>query len=165
MAQHTARVRWDRAGARFTDNRYSRAHEWAFDGGLTLPASASPDVVPPPLSDPRGLDPEEALVAALSSCHMLWFLSIAAKRGFVVDSYVDGAVGHLERDDEGRVAMTRVILRPEILFSGPVAPAARAVEQMHEEAHRACFIANSVRAAVTVEPPADAGQPAPDLVG
>ena len=113
MAEHTATVAWDRFDAAFTDNRYSRAHRWMFDGGATIPASSSPHVVPVPMSDPMGVDPEEAFVASLSSCHMLWFLSIAASRGFVVDHYEDNAVGTMARDEAGRLAMTRVVLRPD----------------------------------------------------
>src|SRR5688572_26763269 len=108
MSEYTATVIWQRGDARFVDNRYSRAHEWRFDGGAIVPGSSSPHSVPVPLSDPRGVDPEEAFVASLSSCHMLWFLSIAAKRGFVVESYEDNAVGHLEKNESGRLAMTRV---------------------------------------------------------
>jgi organic hydroperoxide reductase OsmC/OhrA len=152
LAQYTARVSWQRAGARFSDSRYSRAHEWAFDGGLTLKASASPQVVPPPLSDPQGVDPEEALVASLSSCHMLWFLHIAAKRGFVVESYSDDAVGQMGKNEEGRVAMTRVTLRPSVAFAGESIPDAATLAQMHEAAHHECYIANTVRTVVTVEP-------------
>ena len=118
---------------------------------MRVPASASPHIVPVPLSDPAGVDPEEAFVAALSSCHMLWFLSIAAERGFVVDSYTDEAEGVLEPDSEGRLAMTRVTLRPRIEFSGP-APIGKEVEAIHQEAHRKCFIANSVKTTLTVEP-------------
>src|ERR671921_2156586 len=105
MAEYTATVTWKRDEARFSDNRYSRAHEWAFDGGTRVPASSSPHSVPIPLSDPKGVDPEEAFVAALSSCHMLWFLSIAARRGFVVETYRDEAAGLLEKDVSGRLAM------------------------------------------------------------
>jgi organic hydroperoxide reductase OsmC/OhrA len=155
MSRHTATVSWERAGARFTDNRYSRAHRWRFDGGVDVPASASPHVVREPLSDPAGIDPEEAFVAALSSCHMLWFLSIAAGRGFVVDSYRDEAEGTMGKNAEGRTAMTRVVLRPSIVFSGP-APDAAALAEIHERAHHECFIANSVTTVVTVESPRDA---------
>ena len=151
MAEHTASVIWAREGALFTDNRYSRAHRWTFDGGADVPASSSPAVVPVPLSDPRGVDPEEAFVASLSSCHMLWFLSIAAKRGFVVESYRDDAVGHVEKDAEGRMAMTRVTLRPVIQFSGNKSPAPHELAEMHDKAHHACFIANSVRTAIAIE--------------
>jgi organic hydroperoxide reductase OsmC/OhrA len=152
MAPYTATIRWERAGnAPFTDNRYPRAHRWVFDGGLSVPASASPHVVPAPLSDPAAVDPEEAFVASLSSCHMLWFLFFAAKRGFVVDSYEDEAVGHLEKTEGGRQAMTRVILRPRVRFSGARIPDAAVLDELHEKAHDACFIANSVRSAVSVE--------------
>lgn len=152
MGEYNASIIWERAGARFTDNRYSRAHRWTFDGGASVKASASPYVVPVPLSDPAGVNPEEAFVAALSSCHMLWFLSIAAQRGFTVDSYRDDAVGHMERNPEGRLAMTRVVLRPMIRFSGPKTPDPEQIETMHDEAHHECFIANSVRTVVSVEP-------------
>jgi len=161
MSDHTATIAWERDGQRFTDNRYSRAHRWSFDGGATVPASASPHVVRVPLSDPAGVDPEEAFVASLSSCHMLWFLSIAAQRGFVIDSYRDTTVGTIGKDAEGRNAMTRVVLRPAIVFSGPL-PDETALAEMHARAHHECFIANSVKTVVTVESPRDtAAQPAP----
>ena len=153
MATHTATVIWERAeGAKFTDNRYSRAHRFEFDGGAIVPASSSPSVVPVPLSDPAGVDPEEAFVASLSSCHMLYFLFFAAKGGFVVDSYRDAAVGHLEKNAEGSQWMARVVLRPDVQFSG-AAPDAAALAEMHDKAHHACLIANSVKTAVTVEQP------------
>jgi organic hydroperoxide reductase OsmC/OhrA len=151
MSEYTATVSWQRRDARFVDNRYSRAHEWKFDGGTVVPASSSPHSVPVPLSDPRGVDPEEAFVASLSSCHMLWFLSIAAKQGFAVDSYEDNAVGYLEKNDAGRMAMTRVILRPAVRFSGEPVPTAEQLKDVHDRAHHACYIANSVRTVVTVE--------------
>src|SRR6188474_3388298 len=116
MAEHTATVAWSRFDAAFTDNRYSRAHRWMFDGGATIPASSSPHVVPVPMSDPMGVDPEEAFVASLSSCHMLWFLSIAAKRGYVVESYVDEAQGVMAKNGDGKLAMTAVVLRPQVSF-------------------------------------------------
>jgi organic hydroperoxide reductase OsmC/OhrA len=151
MAQHTATVVWERAGdATFTDNRYSRAHRWRFDGGADVPASSSPAVVPAPLSDPAGVDPEEAFVASLSSCHMLWFLFFAAKGGLVIDSYRDEAVGHMEKTPEGHQWMSSVVLRPRIAFSGSQPDAAR-LAAMHDRAHHACFIANSVKTVVTVE--------------
>jgi organic hydroperoxide reductase OsmC/OhrA len=152
MAEHTATVSWSRFDAAFTDNRYSRAHRWMFDGGATIPASSSPHVVPVPMSDPVGVDPEEAFVASLSSCHMLWFLSIAAQRGFVVDHYEDQAVGTMARDDAGRLAMTRVVLRPDVAFSGAPVPTADDVRAMHEQAHHECYISNSVRTDVVVLP-------------
>ena len=116
MGKHQARITWKRGDATFVDSRYSRAHVWEFDGGATVKASSSPFVVPPPLSDPTHVDPEEALVAAVSSCHMLWFLSLAAGKGFVVDSYEDEAVGQLGRNPRGQVAMTRIALHPRIAF-------------------------------------------------
>ncbi len=152
MSEYAATVSWQRGDARFVDNRYSRAHEWKFDGGTVVPASSSPHSVPVPLSDPRGVDPEEAFVAALSSCHMLWFLSIAAKRGFVVDSYEDNAVGYLEKNDAGRMAMTRVILRPAVRFSGEPCRPRIELKEVHDRAHHECYLANSVRTVVTVDP-------------
>ena len=152
MAEHTATVAWDRFDAAFTDNRYSRAHRWMFDGGATIPASSSPHVVPVPMSDPLGVDPEEAFVASLSSCHMLWFLSIAARRGFVIDSYEDHVVGTMASDETGRLAMTRVVFRPEIAFGGSRLPADAEIRTMHDEAHHECFLANSVRTEIVIEP-------------
>jgi len=150
MATHTASVIWERPqDARFTDNRYSRAHRWEFDGGAVVPASSAPSVVPVPQSDPAGVDPEEAYVASLSSCHMLWFLFYAAKGGFVVDSYRDAVVGHMEKNEEGGQWMSRVELHPQIAFTG-TAPDAGTLAAMHEQAHHACFIANSVKTVVTV---------------
>lgn len=156
MAEYKASVTWERAGAAFTDNRYSRAHRWEFDGGLSVPASASPHVVPVPLADPAGVDPEEAFVAALSSCHMLTFLYVAAKRGFTIDSYRDDAVGTMEKNAEGQLAITKVRLRPQIQFSGSKTPDSREIDEMHDESHHQCFIANSVRTQVTVELPKNA---------
>jgi organic hydroperoxide reductase OsmC/OhrA len=153
MATHTATVSWERGGAAFTDNRYSRAHHWVFDGGATVLASSSPHVVPIPLSDPTGVDPEEAFVASLSSCHMLYFLFFAAKGRFVVDSYRDEAVGTMGKNAEGRTAMLSVTLRPKIVFSGNQ-PDAQQMAAMHDQAHHECFIANSVKTAVTVDNPA-----------
>ena len=152
MAEHTAVIAWSRFDAAFTDNRYSRAHRWTFDGGATVPASSSPHVVPVPMSDPMGVDPEEAFVASLSSCHMLWYLSIAAGRGFTVDHYEDHATGTMAKDDAGRLAMVRVVLRPEVAFSGETRPTPDDLDAMHHEAHDSCFIANSVKTTVVVEP-------------
>jgi organic hydroperoxide reductase OsmC/OhrA len=151
MGVHEATVIWQRAdGAAFIDNRYSRRHRWEFDGGAVVSASSSPVVVPVPLSDPAGVDPEEAFVASLSSCHMLWFLFFAAKGGFVVESYRDAAAGHMEKAADGNQWMARVTLRPEVQFSG-AAPDAATIAAMHGKAHHACFIANSVKTTVTVD--------------
>lgn len=148
---HSATIEWSRGEARFTDNRYSRAHQWRFDGGAVVPASSSPQVVRIPLSDPSGVDPEEAFVASLSSCHMLWFLSIAAERGWVVDRYLDEAKGEMTKNERGQLVMSRVTLRPWVQFSGD-APTAEEEDAAHHEAHESCFIANSVRTEVLVEP-------------
>ena len=152
MAKYTSVVEWSRDGAAFTDNRYSRGHRWLFDGGIEVPASSSPHSVPLPLSVAAAVDPEEAFVASLSSCHMLWFLSIAAKRGLVVDSYRDEAVGVLGKDASGKLAMTRVTLRPDVRFSGDPRPTADEVAALHHEAHEVCFIASSVKTDVRCEP-------------
>ncbi|MBB6098433.1 organic hydroperoxide reductase OsmC/OhrA [Deinobacterium chartae] len=148
MSHHTATVRWEREQARFVDRRYSRAHRWSFDGGLELPASSSPHVVPLPYSDPAGVDPEEAYVAALSSCHMLGFLFAAARRGFCVERYQDEAVGVMEPNEAGKAVISRVTLRPQVLFSGTLRPDEAAVAELHREAHDECFLANSVRTVV-----------------
>jgi organic hydroperoxide reductase OsmC/OhrA len=152
MADYFATVEWSRGAAAFTDKRYPRAHTWHFDGGAVVPGSSSPHSVPLPWSDPAAVDPEEAFVASVSSCHMLWFLSIAAQRGFRVDHYRDEAVGTMARNAEGRLAITRVTLRPAVAFSGSPQPAAADIAAMHHEAHDACFIANSVRSEVVCEP-------------
>jgi organic hydroperoxide reductase OsmC/OhrA len=151
MSSYTATVRWSRDGADdFAKGQYSRAHQWAFDGGAIVPASASPHVVGTRWSDEAGIDPEEAFIASLSSCHMLFFLDFARRDGWVIDSYVDEAEGVLEKREDGKMAMTRVVLHPQIEWSGN-APDASAVEALHHRAHEACFIANSVTTAVTVE--------------
>ena len=149
MGEYQATVNWERGGATFTDQKYSRAHSWVFDGGLTVPAAASPHLVTRPFTSEAAVDPEEAFVASLSSCHMLWFLSIAAGEGFVVDSYRDHAVGVLAKNPEGRLAMTEVTLAPVVVFAGRTPPA-EILEGLHARAHEACFIANSVRTTVTV---------------
>lgn len=151
MSEYVATVEWQRNGAKFTDNRYSRAHSWRFDGGVTVPASSSPHAVPAPLSDPNGVDPEEAFVAAVSSCHMLWVLSLAAKEGFVVDRYSDNAVGFMEKNAQGKLAITRIVLRPKISFSGELKPSSGDVDALHHEAHDRCFIANSVRTEISID--------------
>lgn len=136
----------------FTDNRYSRGHLWRFDGGVEVPASSSPHVVPVPLSVEAAVDPEEALVASLSSCHMLWFLSIAAKRKLVVESYRDEAVGVMTKDADGKLWMSRVTLRPQVRFAGDPQPSAEQVAAMHHDAHEECYIARSVRSEIVCEP-------------
>ena len=152
MATITAVITWQRGSALFTDNRYSRRHTWEFDGGVTVPASSSPHVVPVPMSDASAVDPEEALVAALSSCHMLSFLYVAAKRGLIVDDYRDDAVGKMGKNSEGRIAVTSVTLRPVIKWMGQTQPDNTVVEELHHAAHEQCFIANSVKTDVRIEP-------------
>jgi organic hydroperoxide reductase OsmC/OhrA len=152
MSQHTATVYWQRNGAAFTDNRYSRGHVWQFDGGIEVPASSSPHSVRVPLSVEAAVDPEEAFVAALSSCHMLWFLSLAAKRGFVVETYRDEAVGVLSANADGKQAVTEVTLRPAAEFVGANRPSAEEIDQLHHEAHERCMIANSVTSKIRCEP-------------
>ena len=152
MAVYTAEVVWSRDDQAFLDNRYSRRHRLRFDGGIEVPGSSSPHVVPLPYSALDAVDPEEAFVAALSSCHMLWFLSMAVQQGFVVDHYHDAAEGVMAKNAEGRLMMTRVTLRPLVQFSGPQLPTEAELQQMHHAAHEACFIANSVRTEVRCEP-------------
>lgn len=152
MHTYEATVTWNRGDQRFTDNRYSRGHTWSFDGGAEVPASSSPLVVPLPMSVAANVDPEEAFVASVSSCHMLFFLSIAARRGFCVDGYVDRAFGVMEKNSDGKMAMTRVTLRPDVSFSGDRRPSDDDIARIHHESHEQCFIANTIRSEVVVEP-------------
>lgn len=152
MSPYVATIRWSRKPEEpFLDGRYSRAHRWRFDGGAEIPASSSPSVVRVPFSDPAGVDPEEALVAALSSCHMLFVLDFAKQAKFVVDSYEDEAEGLMEKGADGRVRMTIVTLRPLIRFADGRAPSAQELAAIHHKAHEACYIANSVTTEVRVE--------------
>lgn len=149
--QCVATISWQRDGAAFTDNRYSRAHEWRFDGGAVVKASSSPHVVRVPMSDASAVDPEEAFVASLSSCHMLWFLSLSASQGWVVDGYRDEAVGTMAKNGAGKLAMTVVILRPQVTFAGN-SPSEEQLRELHHRAHEECFIASSVKTEVRCEP-------------
>jgi organic hydroperoxide reductase OsmC/OhrA len=151
MSEYQAQIRWARQpDERFVDSHYSRAHSWQFDGGVIVPASSAVTSVPLPYSKPENVDPEEAFVAAISSCHMLVFLYLAAKQKFVVDAYDDLAIGQMTRNSKGRLAITRVQLAPSITFSGAVAPTAADVEQLHHAAHEECYIANSVLTEIVV---------------
>ena len=152
MSRYTMTVTWEQENARFVDGRYSRAHLWEFDGGAVVRASSSPDVVRVPYADPSAVDPEEAFVAALASCHMLWFLSIAAKRGFCIRAYRDQAEGTLAAGRDGRLRMTTVTLHPHVTFTSAKLPTADVVRQMHEESHHECFIASSVTTELTTVP-------------
>jgi organic hydroperoxide reductase OsmC/OhrA len=152
--EYKSRVTWKRgADELFTDNKYSRGHQWSFDGGVTVPGSSSPHSVRLPYSRADAVDPEEALVAALSSCHMLTFLYIAAKAGYVVDSYDDDAVGVMTKNDRGKLFVSKVALRPRIAFSGAKQPNATELDALHHHAHEECFIANSVLTEVVIETP------------
>ncbi|MDX1482772.1 MAG: OsmC family protein [Woeseiaceae bacterium] len=141
-------MRWTLGDGDFTAGRYSRGHTWSFDGGVEVPASASPQVVPLPDSVAEAVDPEEAFVAALSSCHMLFFLSLAAEKGVVVESYRDEAEGRMRKGDDGRIRITDVTLRPEARYRSGTAPDPALIEALHHEAHERCFIANSVTAGI-----------------
>lgn len=152
MSTYSATIAWQRDAHAFVDHRYSRRHSWQFDGGVCVPASSSPQIVPLPMSDAAAVDPEEAFVAALSSCHMLWFLDIAARAGWVVDTYRDEASGVLARDAQGLLAMTRVTLRPVVRFVGEPVPSTEAHVALHHQAHASCFLANSVKTEVLCEP-------------
>jgi organic hydroperoxide reductase OsmC/OhrA len=146
MSEHKVTLKWERGGAEFSYQKYPRDHTWSFDGGHTMTASAAPAY----LGNPANVDPEEAFVASLASCHMLTFLSIACKQKFVLDSYEDEAVGHMEKNADGKLAITQVELRPKITWSGNRRPSAEELDKMHHAAHENCFIANSVKTNVTV---------------
>jgi organic hydroperoxide reductase OsmC/OhrA len=151
MSTYTSTLTWRRGDQAFVDGKYSRAHEIAFDGGVTIPASSSPHVVKLPLSREDAIDPEEMLVASLSSCHALFFLDFARRAGFVIDSYIDAAEGVMEKSADGRVAMTKVTLKPRIEWSGDKRPTPDDIAELHHKSHDACFIANSFRGEVVVE--------------
>jgi organic hydroperoxide reductase OsmC/OhrA len=134
----------------FVDNKYSRLHSWRFDGGIELAASSSPHVVPLPMSNESAVDPEEAFIASLSSCHMLWFLSIAAEKKYIVESYEDNVEGILGKDEDGKLAMTKVTLKPKVVFKNTTTPSREQVDELHHLAHEKCFIANSVKTKITI---------------
>jgi organic hydroperoxide reductase OsmC/OhrA len=146
MSEHKVTLRWERGGAEFSYQKYPRDHTWSFDGGHTMTATAAPAY----LGNPANVDPEEAFVASLSSCHMLTFLAIACKQKFVLESYEDEAIGHMEKNAEGKMAITRVELRPRLTWTGERIPSAAELDKMHHAAHENCFIANSVRTEVSV---------------
>jgi organic hydroperoxide reductase OsmC/OhrA len=149
--KYDARISWSRDGATFSGGRYSRGHEWSFDGGVKLTASASPSHVPAPYSIVEAVDPEEALVAAASSCHMLMFLWLAAKRGVVVDSYVDEAFGVMTTGHDGKLSFSRITLRPQVRFSPNAGPGLDEIAALHHAAHDNCYVANSLKCDVVVE--------------
>lgn len=146
MSEHKAHIRWKRDSSDFSYKTYNREHVWAFDGGIEVRASANPKY----LGKEDCVDPEEAFVAALSSCHMLTFLAVASMKGFVIDSYDDEAVGHMDKNENGRTAITRVDLNPKAAFTGDKQPSRQDLDEMHEKAHKECFIANSVTTEIKV---------------
>lgn len=149
---HTATVAWEGGGSVFVDQRYHRGHQWRFDGGAVVAASSSPHVVPAPYSDAAAVDPEEAYVAALASCHMLWFLDMASRAGWRVLGYTDSAVGTMAPDARGRLVVARVVLRPVAVFPAYHAPSVSQLQVLHERAHQECFLANSVQTQIDCEP-------------
>jgi organic hydroperoxide reductase OsmC/OhrA len=150
MSQHRATISWKCTSKEFINGKYSREHTWSFDGGVVVPASPSPSVVPAPWSNPANVDPEEAYVAAVSSCHMLTFLYLAGQAGFQADSYDDEAIGAMSKNARGTPWVSSVVLRPKIHYSGPKQPSPAEAERLHHEAHEQCFIAQSVKTEITV---------------
>ncbi len=152
MAKHLATIRWYASpGENYAKGQYSRAHSWTFDGGAIVPASASPHIVPMPWADPDAVDPEEAFVASAASCHMLFFLDFARQAGLVVTGYEDEAEGEMHKGSDGKVRITRIALRPRIVFAGEE-PEQAVIDELHHKSHEACFIANSITSEIVVEP-------------
>jgi len=155
MSGHKANIRWERTGPDFLKGRYSREHTWTFDGGITVPASPSPSVVPAPWSNAAHVDPEEAYVAAIASCHMLTFLWLASREGFQADSYEDEAVGSMTENERGVPWVSKVTLRPRIVWSGAKLPTDADMDRLHHRAHEECYIANSIKTEVHIANPAE----------
>lgn len=150
MGEYKATVRWQQTEGSFREGKYSRKHTWSFDGGLSVPASSSPQVVRVPYSDPAGVDPEEAFVAAISSCHMLTFLYLAQKQGFDVESYEDDAVGMMTKNAQRVSWVSSVVLTPRIRYAGERRPSREELQKLHDDAHHECFIAQSVKTDIQV---------------
>ncbi|MCF2857661.1 OsmC family protein [Pseudoalteromonas sp. SMS1] len=151
MAKYTAQIAWQRTQSeQFVDQKYSRAHTWIFDGGIKVAASSSPSIVPLPYSNPDNVDPEEAFVTSLSSCHMLFFLHFAAKSGLTVDTYIDHAEGMMANNAQGKLAMTKVILNPNVTWSNKSVVSSTMTDELHHQAHEACFLANSVHTNIVI---------------
>jgi organic hydroperoxide reductase OsmC/OhrA len=149
--KYTASIFWKKKETEsFTDNKYSRGHTWVFDGGVQLPASASPQVVPLPMSDESAVDPEEAFVAAISSCHMLFFLTIAASSNYIIETYDDQAEGIMSKNEHGQMVMGDIILKPKIVFSGTTIPSAEQIAELHNSAHHKCYLANSIKSTIKI---------------
>ena len=151
MSEHKATIRWAFPGGDFLKGRYSREHTWSFDGGVTVPASSSPAAVPKPYSNEANVDPEEAFVASLSSCHMLTYLFLASRAGFEILSYEDEAVGTMTKNERGVAWVSAVVLRPRLVYGGDKRPSRADEDKLHHAAHDQCFIANSVKTVVTVD--------------
>ena len=151
MSDHRATIRWQFAGGDFLKGRFSREHTWTFDGGATVPASPSPSIVPKPFSNPEGVDPEEAFVASISSCHLLTYLYLASKAGFEIQSYEDDAVGTMSKNERGVPWVSAVVLKPRIVYAGEKRPSSADEDRLHHDAHEQCFIANSVKTDITVD--------------
>jgi organic hydroperoxide reductase OsmC/OhrA len=153
MGTYTANVRWEISeGEDFPTNKYSRAHVWSFDGGAKVSGSAAPGYLPAALIDESAVDPEEALLAAAASCHMLYFLAYAAKAGFSISSYEDNPVGEVEKNEAGDPWVSTIVMRPYAAFTGETLPGAEEIEHLHHKAHKSCIIANSLKSAMTIEP-------------
>jgi organic hydroperoxide reductase OsmC/OhrA len=150
MSKHLAKISWKCTSSDFINGRYSREHTWSFDGGVVVPASPSPSVVPAPWSNPDNVDPEEAYVAAVSSCHMLTFLYLASKAGFQVDSYEDEAIGAMRKNERGTPWVSSITLQPKIQYGGSKQPDPAEEARLHHEVHEQCFIAQSIKTEVTV---------------
>lgn len=154
MSEHKATVLWERGNQHFLDKKYSRAHVWRFDDGCEVPGSCPPSrLIPVPLSKPDAVDPEEGLIASLSACHMLFFLAFAARDGFRVDAYSDEASGMLGKNERGKTYVASITLRPAVTFSGDKHPTLEQIDQLHHRAHEECFIANTIRSTIAIEPP------------
>ncbi|RYE83757.1 MAG: OsmC family peroxiredoxin [Myxococcales bacterium] len=152
MSTHRATITWQRDGGRFIGGDYTRVHRWRFDGGAEITASASPEVVPAAYADASAVDPEEAFVASLASCHMLWFLATAQREGWIVDGYDDEASGTLGRGPQGRMQLVSITLRPRVTFAGARGPSTEELARLHHDAHQSCFLAAVVTAPMTIEP-------------
>ena len=150
MSEYKATIKWQRTSPDFLKGKYSREHTWTFDGGVIVPASASPSVVPVPFSNPAHVDPEEAFIASISSCHMLTFVWLASRQGFQLDSYHDEAVGVMTKNEKGVPWVSQVTLHPKIVYSGEKRPTPAEEQHLHHEAHEQCFIAQSVRTEIRV---------------
>ncbi len=151
MSEHKAIIKWKCASPDFLKGKYSREHTWSFDGGITVAASSSPTVVPVPFSNPANVDPEEAFVASISSCHMLTYLYLAGRQGFQVDSYEDEAVGVMTKNEQGVPWISQVTLSPQIVYGSGKPPTPADEERLHHLAHEQCFIANSIKTEVVVK--------------